>query len=108
MPAYTQIMTDADLSQHDALDVASVDDLAHLAARLAPLDAWVHTMEVSENGKSTLDFAIMGLDGEEDWDVPMEPARMRALLDDKIAAMRASGRALSFVVYFGEAADESA
>ncbi len=108
MPAYSQTMIDEAVSrlvQSEPVQVASLADLEHLAARLEVLGEWVHTMEVIEGGKGTLDFAIMGLDGEEDWEVPMEPSKMRILLDQKIAAMRASGRTFSFDLYFGEAAD---
>ncbi|WP_136682057.1 hypothetical protein [Falsirhodobacter xinxiangensis] len=111
MPDYTPSISDDALSAllEDApVRVASLDDLQHLAARLAPLDEWVHTMEVVADGKGTLDFAIMGLDGEEDWDIPMEPVRMRALLDDKIAAMRASGKSFTFELYFGETEEDPA
>ncbi|MDH2325960.1 hypothetical protein QCN27_03665 [Cereibacter sp. SYSU M97828] len=111
MPDYTPSLSDDALSvllQDAPVRVASLDDLQHLAARLEPLDEWVYTMEVVADGKGTLEFAIMGLDGEEDWDIPMEPTRMRALLDDKIAAMRASGRSFTYELYFGETSEDPA
>lgn len=111
MPDYAPSLSDEALSAllEDApVHVASLADLEHLAPRLEALDEWVHTMEVTADGKGTLDFAILGLDGEEDWDIPLEPTRMRALLADKIAAMRASGKSFAFDLYFGETAEDPA
>lgn len=111
MPDYKPTLTDdalTDLLNVAPVRVASLDDLAHLSARLEALDEWVHSMEVFEGGKGTLDFAIMGLDGEEDWEIPLEPSRMRALLEAKIAAMRATGKSFTFELYFGETEEEAA
>lgn len=94
-----------DLLEDGPIRVQSLGDLEHLAARLPALDEWVHTMEVTLDGKGRIDFAIMGLDGEEDWEIPLEPARMRALLDAKIAAMRAHGGAFVFDLWMGETAE---
>lgn len=109
MPDYTTDLTDEALTEllEDApIHVQSLGDLAHLAARLEPLGEWVHTMEVNEvGGKGRIDFAIMGLDGEEEWEIPLEPDRMRSLLDTKIAAMRAHGGAFTFDLWMGETAE---
>jgi len=109
---YHPQLADAELAallDEEPVTVASLDDLAHLADRLAGLDEWVHTMEVNEHRGERqvgrLDFAIMGLDGEDDWAIPLEPSRMRALLQTKIAAMRASGLRFSFALWMGETAD---
>lgn len=111
MPRYRPDMTDTalrDLLDDAPVTVVTLDDLSHLAARLPALDEWVHTMEVSELRDDRLigriDLAMMGLDGEDDWEVPLEPGRMRALLDTKIAAMRATGLRFSFEIYMGETA----
>jgi hypothetical protein len=112
MPAYRTTLADDALKtllEDGPIRVASLDDLAHLAGRLEALDEWVHTMEVNEirGAKSVgrLDLSIMGLDGEDDWEIPLEPARMRALLAEKIAAMRATGANFSVELWMGEAAD---
>ena len=112
MPTYQPSLADdalSDLLQEAPIRVNSLDDLAHLAARLGPLEEWVHTMEVHEmrgdKAVGRLDYAIMGLDGEDEWEVPMEPARMRALLETKIEAMRASGHAFTFDLWMGETAE---
>ena len=88
--------------------VCSLDDLAHLAARLEALDEWVHSMEVVEidgkNGIGRIDLSMMGLDGEDDWDIPLEPVRMRALLANKIDRMRATGADFRIDLWMGETA----
>lgn len=112
MAQYRQDLSDSALSAllSDApVAVASLDDLVHLAARLPALGEWVHSMEVNEHRGDKLvgriDLAIMGLDGEDDWETPREPERMRALLDDKIARIRATGQGFSFDLWMGETSD---
>lgn len=109
---YHQQISDAALTELLAeapVTVTSLDDLAHLARRLEGLGEWVHTLEVNEHRGDKqvgrLDFAMMGLDGEDDWEIPLEPSRMRALLQSKIAAMRASGLGFNFALWMGETAD---
>ncbi|WP_415184365.1 hypothetical protein [Phaeovulum sp.] len=111
MTQYRQDLTDSALStllNEEPVKVTSLEDLAHLASRLPALGEWVHSMEVNEHrGEKVvgrIDFAIMGLDGEDDWDTPLEPSRMRALLEDKITRMRASGLTFSFDLWMGELA----
>ncbi len=114
MAQYRQDLSDSALSAllNDApVAVASLDDLAHLAARLPALGEWVHSMEVNEHRGDKIvgriDLAIMGLDGEDDWETPLEPARMRALLNDKIARIRATGQGFSFELWMGETSDSA-
>jgi len=109
MPDYTPAMPDDALEtllEDGPVHVASLDDLAHLAARLPGLEEWVHTMEVNERRAERevgrLDLAMMGLDGEDEWDIPLEPARMRALLDEKITAMRETGASFRMELWMGE------
>lgn len=111
-PRYDPALDDAalkELLEDGALTVASLDDLGHLAARLEGLDEWVHTLEVTEcRGEreiGRIDLSIMGLDGEDEWEIPLEPARMRALLDEKLARMRETGGAFRFELWLGETAD---
>ncbi|TKA98067.1 hypothetical protein FAZ78_02835 [Cereibacter changlensis] len=114
-PQYDPALDDEALKQlleDGALSVGSLDDLAHLAGRLEALDEWVHTLEVTEcrGGRELgrIDLSIMGLDGEDEWEVPLEPARMRALLQDKLARMRETGAAFRFDLWLGETAEDPA
>ena len=109
---YKPTLTNAEvktLLEDGPVKVASLDDLEHLAPRLEKLDEWVHTMEVWElrddREIGQIDVAIMGLDGEDDWDIPLEPKRMRLILLDKIAKMRASGKSYRMELWMGEFSD---
>jgi len=88
------------------IHVGGLADLTDLAARLEGLDERVHSMEVVErDGKNDvlrIDFSMLGLDGEDDWDIPNDPQRMRALLADKLAAMRDSGVEFRIELWMGE------
>ncbi|MDZ4136795.1 MAG: hypothetical protein U1D06_14580 [Paracoccaceae bacterium] len=112
IPLYRPDMPDADLKsllEDGPVTLGSLDDLAHFAARLEALGEWVHSSEVvaldGPRPALPLGFSLMGLDGEDDWDIPLEPARMRALLAGKIAAMRSCARPLQITVWMGESAE---
>ena len=97
----------ADLIAYAApIYVTSVTDLAHFFKRLEGLGEWVHTMEVDGivdgKPKGRLDVAMLGLDGEDEWDVPLEPKRMRELLKSKIKAMRELGGEFQMRLWMGE------
>jgi hypothetical protein len=81
----------ASLLDEGPISLGSIADLAHFAARLVPINAWVHSMEVFElldgGDPLRLEFSMLGLDGEDDWPVPHEPTQMRALLGQKIDMM---------------------
>jgi hypothetical protein len=86
--------------------VQSLQDLGHFFKRLEGLGEWVHTMEVDVivdgKPKGRLDVAMLGLDGEDDWDVPLEPKRMRELLKSKIKMMREQGGDFQMRIWMGE------
>ncbi len=88
------------------IHVPSLQDLGHFFKRLEGLGEWVHTMEVDEivdgKPKGRLDVAMLGLDGEDDWDVPLEPKRMRELLKSKIKMMREEGKVFQMRLWMGE------
>ncbi|WP_376873219.1 hypothetical protein [Albirhodobacter sp. R86504] len=96
-----------ELLEHAApIYISSLQDLGHFFKRLEGLGEWVHTMEVDEivdgKPKGRLDVAMLGLDGEDDWDVPLEPKRMREVLKSKIKMMREESKLFQMRVWMGE------